>query len=425
MMIEITKFSDVNFREMENRMSVQASPDIERSVADIIKNVQDNGDRAVLDLTERFDGVRPDKLAVTPEEIQEALSIVGDNFLAILQEAAENIHSFHQMQKRQGFRLEKDNGIVLGQRFTAIEKAGLYVPGGTASYPSTVLMDAIPAKIAGVDELVMCTPPARNGKIAPAILAAAYVAGVDRIYKCGGAQAIAAMAYGTESIPRVYKIVGPGNIFVATAKRMVFGQVSIDMIAGPSDVLIMADESASPRCIAADMLAQAEHDKLATAILVTTSESVAKDVAVELDQQLAILPRSEIAGASINNTGMIILCSNEDEMIYCADHIAPEHLELSIRNPMAMLDKVRNAGSIFLGHSSPEVLGDYFAGPNHTLPTMGTARFASPLSVDDFIKKSSFTYYPNEELIKVADKIASFARFEGLEAHARSAEVRK
>ena len=424
-MLKITKFADVDFRQMENRLSVQSNADVEKSVADIISNVRAGGDKAVLDLTEKFDGVRPDTLAVTPEEIREALALVGDEFLAILREAAGNIQSFHEKQKREGFRMEKEGGIVLGQRFTAIEKAGLYVPGGTASYPSTVLMDAIPAKIAGVDELVMCTPPAKNGKIAPAILAAAYVAGVDRIYKCGGAQAIAAMAYGTESIPRVYKIVGPGNIFVATAKRMVFGQVSIDMIAGPSDVLIMADESASPKCIAADMLAQAEHDKLATAILVTTSSAIAEASAKEVDLQLALLPRAEIAGASVANTGMIILCENEEQMIYCADHIAPEHLELCIREPMAMLDKVRNAGSIFLGHSSPEVLGDYFAGPNHTLPTMGTARFASPLSVDDFIKKSSFTYYPGEELLKVADKIAAFARFEGLEAHARSAEVRK
>ena len=424
-MLKITKFADVDFRQMENRLSVQSNADVEKSVADIISDVRAGGDKAVLDLTEKFDGVRPDTLAVTPEEIREALALVGDEFLAILREAAGNIQSFHEKQKREGFRMEKEGGIVLGQRFTAIEKAGLYVPGGTASYPSTVLMDAIPAKIAGVDELVMCTPPAKNGKIAPAILAAAYVAGVDRIYKCGGAQAIAAMAYGTESIPRVYKIVGPGNIFVATAKRMVFGQVSIDMIAGPSDVLIMADESASPKCIAADMLAQAEHDKLATAILVTTSSAIAEASAKEVDRQLALLPRAEIAGASVSNTGMIILCENEEQMIYCADHIAPEHLELCIREPMAMLDKVRNAGSIFLGHSSPEVLGDYFAGPNHTLPTMGTARFASPLSVDDFIKKSSFTYYPGEELLKVADKIAAFARFEGLEAHARSAEVRK
>lgn len=424
-MLEITAYNAVDFAALDRRMSTQANADVERAVSEILEAVRTRGDEALLDYTERFDGTRPQPLAVTPQEIESALEIVGEEFLGILREAAENIRAFHMQQCRNDFRIERENGIILGQRFTAIEKAGLYVPGGTASYPSTVLMDAIPAKIAGVDELVMCTPPQRDGTVAPAILAAAHVAGVDRIFKCGGAQAVAAMAYGTESVPRVYKIVGPGNIFVATAKRMVFGLVSIDMIAGPSDVLVIADESADPAFIAADMLAQAEHDKLATAILVTTSRRIAQESAAELDRQLALLPRSEIAGASIENNGMIILCDTLDEAAACADRIAPEHLELCVEDPFALFRKVRNAGSIFLGHSSPEALGDYFAGPNHTLPTMGTARFASPLSVDDFIKKSSFTYYPQSELAAVADKIAAFARFEGLEAHARSVEVRK
>ncbi|MBR4158214.1 MAG: histidinol dehydrogenase [Oscillospiraceae bacterium] len=423
-MIKITEYNDLDFRALNNRMAEQANAEIERTVAEILQDVRTRGDEALLDYTERFDGVRPQPLSVKPQEIDEAIALVGDEFLSILREAAENISSFHVEQRREGFTIEKD-GIELGQRFTAVEKAGLYVPGGTASYPSTVLMDSIPAKIAGVDELILCTPPGKDGKIAPAILAAAHVAGVDRIFKCGGAQAIAAMAFGTESIPRVYKIVGPGNIFVATAKRMVFGQVSIDMIAGPSDVLVIADENANAVCVAADMLAQAEHDKMATAILVTTSRRLAEDTAQELEQQLARLPRSEIAGASIRNNGKIILCADLDEAVECANRIAPEHLELCVANAKSLLPLVRNAGSIFLGYSSPEALGDYFAGPNHTLPTMGTARFASPLSVDDFIKKSSVTSYSNEALLRAADKIAAFARAEGLEAHARSVEVRK
>ncbi len=423
-MLKITEYKDMDFRAMDRRMAEQANPEIERTVSEILADVRERGDTALLEYTERFDGVRPQPLSVGAEEIDDALRIVGDGFLDILREAAENITAFHSKQMRDGFRLERE-GVVLRQRFTAIEKAGLYVPGGTASYPSTVLMDAIPAKIAGVDELVLCTPPDRSGRIAPPILAAAHIAGVDRIYKCGGAQAIAAMAYGTESIPRVYKIVGPGNIYVATAKRMVFGQVSIDMIAGPSDVLVLADESANPEYVAADLLAQAEHDRLATAILVTTSRRLAEETKKALERQLAALPRAEIAGASIHSSGKIILCADLYEAVDCANRIAPEHLELCVSDPEALLPRVRNAGSIFLGHSSPEALGDYFAGPNHTLPTMGTARFASPLSVDDFIKKSSVTFYSDQALSAVADKIAAFARAEGLEAHARSVEVRK
>lgn len=424
-MLNPVLYADVDFEALDNRMSQQANADVERSVSEIINAVRKSGDRALYLYEERFDGVRLDSLLVTQQEIEEAVNIVGADFLDILFEAADNIEEFHEKQKREDFYFEKENGVRLGQRITPIEKAGLYVPGGTASYPSTVLMDAIPAKIAGVKELVMCTPPGKDGKVAPAILAAAYAAGVDRIFKCGGAQAIAAMAYGTETIPRVYKIVGPGNIYVATAKRMVFGLVSIDMIAGPSDVLIIADDTADPRWVAADMLAQAEHDRIATAILVTTSSRIAEETAAEVDRQLALLPRKEIAGTSIQNNGKIILCESLQQCAACADRIAPEHLELCVELPFALLDYVHNAGSIFLGHNSAEVLGDYFAGPNHTLPTMGTARFASPLSVDDFIKKSSITWYPNEELQAVADKIAAFARFEGLEAHARSAEVRK
>ena len=423
-MLKITEYKDVDFRALDRRMAEQSNSAVEHTVSEVLRDVRERGDEALLDYTERFDGVRPQPLAVSADEIEEAISFAGEAFLNILREAAENISAFHSLQKREGFRLEKD-GVVLGQRFTAVEKAGLYVPGGTASYPSTVLMDAIPAKIAGVDELILCTPPGRDGKIAPAILAAAHIAGVDRIFKCGGAQAIAAMAYGTESIPRVYKIVGPGNIYVATAKRMVFGQVSIDMIAGPSDVLVIADDSARPEYVAADLLAQAEHDKLATAILVTTSRRVAEETAREVEKQLSALPRAEIAGASIRDNGKIILCSSLSEAVECANRIAPEHLELCVSNPQSLLPQVRNAGSIFLGHSSPEALGDYFAGPNHTLPTMGTARFASPLSVDDFIKKSSVTCYSAEALASVADKIAAFARMEGLEAHARSVEVRR
>ncbi len=423
-MLKITEYKDVDFRALERRMAEQADAKVEQTVAEVLREVRSRGDAALLDYTERFDGVRPQPLAVCVQEIEEALSLVGDAFLEILREAAENITAFHSLQKREGFRLERE-GVVLGQRFTAIEKAGLYVPGGTASYPSTVLMDAIPAKIAGVDELVLCTPPGKDGKIAPAILAAAHIAGVDRIFKCGGAQAIAAMAYGTESIPRVYKIVGPGNIYVATAKRMVFGQVSIDMIAGPSDVLVLADESASAECVAADLLAQAEHDVLASAVLVTTNRGLAEKTAAAVERQLAALPRAEIAGESIRRSGKIILCADLREAVECANRIAPEHLELCVADPQALLPHVRNAGSIFLGHSSPEALGDYFAGPNHTLPTMGTARFASPLSVDDFIKKSSITCYTPQALSCVSDKIAAFARAEGLEAHARSVEVRK
>jgi len=423
-MIKILNYNDINFSELDRRMSVQSSPEIENLVDIILNDVKARGDMAILDFTEKFDGVRLESLRVSPEETAEALDEVGAGFIDILREAADNIRNYHSKQLRQGYTIADKPGIILGQRITAIEKVGIYVPGGTASYPSTVLMDAIPAKLAGVSELVMCTPVQKNGKISPAILAAAHIAEVDIIFKCGGAQAIAAMAYGTESVPRVYKIVGPGNIYVATAKRKVFGLVDIDMIAGPSDILVLADDSANPVHVAADMLAQAEHDKLASAMLVSVSPKLANEVSDEIKKQLLSLPRAEITNAAIEGGSMIVICGSMDEAIDCANRMAPEHLEICTAAPFAVLGEIKNAGSIFLGGYAPEALGDYFSGTNHTLPTMGTARFASPLSVDDFIKKSSFTFYSKQALSEVSDKIAAFARSEGLEAHARSVEVR-
>jgi len=423
-MIKILKYSDLDFAALDRRMSIQSSDDVDKSVDIILSSVKIHGDDAVIDYTAQYDGVRLDNLIVSAEEITEAISYFDQSFLNILQEAAENIRDFHAKQIRTGYSITDKRGIVLGQRITAIEKVGIYVPGGTASYPSTVLMNAVPAKLAGVEQLVMCTPPGKDGKIAPAILAAAHISGVDIIFRCGGAQAIAAMAFGTESIPKVYKIVGPGNIYVATAKRKVFGLVDIDMIAGPSDILVLADDRANPVNIAADMLAQAEHDRLASAVLVTTSAKLAGLVRDEIESQLKILPRAEIASDAIENGSMIVICDNTSDTIDCINHIAPEHLEIYTENPFAILGEIKNAGSIFLGGYAPEALGDYFAGPNHTLPTMGTARFSSPLSVDDFVKKSSYTYYSREALAAVSEKIASFARMEGLEAHARSVEVR-
>ena len=422
-MIRVMKYGEVSNEEIFARSMPTAN--VTEAVAEILKNVKERGDEALREYTLRFDHASPESLVVTQEEMEDALRATDPSFLAILEKAAANIRKFHSRQVRPSFIINDEPGIVTGQKVIPVDRAGLYVPGGTAAYPSTVLMDVIPAKIAGVREVIVTTPPGKDGKINPAILAAASVAGADRIVKVGGAQAIAALAFGTESVPRADKIVGPGNAFVAEAKRQVYGTVSIDMIAGPSDVLVIADESASACCVAADLLAQAEHDKLATAILVTTSRSLAEETAQEVEKQLAALPRAEIAGASIHNNGKIIFCADLTEAVDCANRIAPEHLELCVSDPEALLPRVRNAGSIFLGHSSPEALGDYFAGPNHTLPTMGTARFASPLSVDDFIKKSSVTCYSNDALLRVADKIAVFARAEGLEAHARSVEVRK
>ena len=396
----------------------------EETVREILSAVREGGDEAIIAYGERFDRVKLSSLQVTAEEIRQAMERVPKEFLDTLRMAKENISYFHTAQKRDGFELKKEDGIVLGQKFTPISRVGIYVPGGTASYPSTVLMNAIPAKIAGVSEIVMVTPPSKEGKIKDEILAAAHLAGVDRIFKCGGAQAIAALAYGTESVPRVDKIVGPGNIFVAIAKRMVFGIVGIDMIAGPSEILVVADGSADPRFVAADLLSQAEHDKLASAVLVTDSLSLAEAVQTELEQQLSRLPREEIARISIETNGKIILVDSIADAIEISNRIAPEHLELCLKDPFAVLDSVRNAGSIFLGRYTPESLGDYLAGPNHTLPTSGSARFSSPLSVDDFVKKSSYLYYPRESLAKVGGRVADFAEREGLSAHARAALIR-
>lgn len=393
-------------------------------MTEIIENIIKNGDKALFEYGKKFDKAELESLEVSEEEFEEAFRAVDDEFLAILEEAAENIREYHRHQVRDGFEIRKDNGVVLGQKVTPLEKVGLYVPGGTAAYPSTVLMDSIPAKIAGCGEIVITTPPGADGKINPVILAAARIAGVDRIFKMGGAQAVAALAYGTETVPRVDKIVGPGNAFVAEAKRQVFGKVSIDMIAGPSEILVVADSTCEARFVAADLLSQAEHDKMASAVLVTDSYEFAEAVQEEIEKQLAVLPRQEITRTSIDNNGKIIVADDLMLAIDIANEIAPEHLELCMDNPFDYLDKVKHAGSIFMGKNCPEALGDYFAGPNHTLPTSGTARFSSPLSVDDFVKKSQYTYYTKDALGEVADKIAYFADKEGLDAHGRSAQIR-
>lgn len=418
-MIKVLKYGEISNKEIFSRFEPTAS--VEGIVSDIIENVKNNGDIALLNYTEKFDGVKLESIMVTPEEIEEALSLVEPEFLNILKEAAANITSFHEKQVPPAFSFEKSDGVVIGQKSTPVDRAGLYVPGGTAAYPSTVLMDSIPAKIAGVPEIVMVTPPAKNGKINPNILAAAFVAGVDKIYKVGGAQAIAALAYGTETIPKVDKIVGPGNAFVAEAKKQVFGKVSIDMIAGPSEILIVSDGKSSPTCVAADLLSQAEHDKMASAVLVTDSMELAEAVSKELEVQIPLLERCEIARTSIDQNGKIIVADSLETVIEIANEIAPEHLELCVDNPFEYIDRIRHAGSIFMGRYCPEALGDYFAGPNHTLPTSGTAKFSSPLSVYDFIKKTQFTYYTKEALDKVSSKVAYFAEKEGLTGHAKSA----
>lgn len=397
---------------------------VSTAVASIISAVRERGDAALLDFCEKFDGVRPASLEVDRAEIDNAVRTVGEEFMGVLRRAAANISEYHRRQIRTGFEIRRDDGSFIGQRITPIERVGVYVPGGTAPLASTVLMNVIPAKLAGCPSVIMCTPPRRDGSVDPAVLAAASVAGVDRIFTVGGAQAVAAMAYGTQSIPAVDKIVGPGNAYVAEAKRQVFGRVSIDMIAGPSEILIVADETCNPAFVAADMLSQAEHDRLACAILLTDSESLASAVAAELEKQLETLPRRDIARESIDKYSKIIITSDIREAIDISNRIAPEHLELCLDNAVDYLPAVKNAGSIFLGKSCPEALGDYYAGPNHTLPTNGTARHSSPLSVDDFIKKSSYTYYPPEALAAAADDIAAFAGSEGLAAHARSVLVR-
>ena len=420
-MIKIMKYGEVSPKEIFARGT--AATDVSGIVRDIIDNVKANGDKALYEYCEKFDKAKLSSLEVSTEEIDEAFAAVEPQFIEILKEAAENIRTFHKQQVRQSFILNGD-GYVTGQKITPIEKVGLYVPGGTAAYPSTVLMDSIPAKIAGCEEICITTPPSADGKVNPAILAAAKIAGVDRIFKIGGAQAVAALAYGTETVPKVDKIVGPGNAFVAEAKRQVFGLVSIDMIAGPSEILVIADGKSNPKFVAADLLSQAEHDKMASAVLVTDSAELAEQVSAELERQIPLLPRAEIARISIDNNGKIIVADNLFDVIEVANEIAPEHLELSVDNPFDYLDKIKNAGSIFMGRYCPEALGDYFAGPNHTLPTSGTARFSSPLSVDDFVKKSQYTYYTEDALKKSAESVAFFAEKEGLSAHARSVTVR-
>ena len=421
-MIKILKYGEVATADIvaPNVPTVNVTD----TVAEILSTVRREGDAALFRYTARFDKADLTSLAVTAEEIEEAVAAVEPRFLEILEKAAANIRKFHQQQVRGSFILNDEEGIVIGQKVIPVDRAGLYVPGGTAAYPSTVLMDAIPAKIAGCREVVMVTPPGRDGKVNPVILAAAKIAGIDRIFKVGGAQAVAALAFGTESVPKVDKIVGPGNAYVAEAKRQVYGLVSIDMIAGPSEILIVADGNTDPRSAAADLLSQAEHDKMASAVLVTDSAELAAAVQAELEVQIPLLERAEIARASIDDNGKIIVAPNLDVAIDIANEIAPEHLELCVDNPFDYLDRIRHAGSIFMGRNCPEALGDYFAGPNHTLPTSGTAKFSSPLSVDDFVKKTQYTYYTREALAKVAEDVAFFARKEGLTAHAKSAVIR-
>lgn len=421
-MIKIMKFGEVKSSEIFAR----AVPAVNVSdiVSEIIENVKANGDKALFEYNKKFDKAEITELLVTEEEIDEAFKSVSPKFVEILRKAAANIRKFHEKQVRNSYIINDEDGVVIGQKIIPVDRAGLYVPGGTAAYPSTVLMDSIPAKIAGCKEVVIVTPPNKDGKINPVILAAAKIAGVDRIFKVGGAQAVAALAFGTETVPKVDKIVGPGNAFVAEAKKQVFGVVSIDMIAGPSEILIVADGKNNPKHLAADLLSQAEHDKMASAVLVTDSEELANKVSDELEKQIPLLERAEIARASIDVNGKIIIADSLTKVIEIANEIAPEHLELCVENPFDYLDKIRHAGSIFMGRNCPEALGDYFAGPNHTLPTGSTAKFSSPLSVDDFIKKTQYIYYTKDALKRVAGDVAYFAQQEGLTAHARSALIR-
>ena len=421
-MLKILDAGQISLSEILAR--TEDKRDISGVVANIMDDVRQNGDAALLRYAKEFDKAELDALEVPPAQLDQALAELAPDLRAVLEEAAENIRAFHRRQVQNGFIINEKPGVVLGQKVTPIEKVGVYIPGGTAPLPSTVLMDCIPARIAGCRSIVMVSPPTCGGDISPAILAAAKIAGVDRVFRCGGAQAIAALAYGTETIPRVDKIVGPGNAFVAEAKRQVFGKVGIDMIAGPSDILVIADAAGDPRHVAADLLSQAEHDRNACAVLITDSPMLAQAVAKETEAQLASLPRKEIAQASLENNGKIILTGDIPEAIRIANALAPEHLELCVDNPFDYLDQVKNAGSIFLGRSTPEAVGDYFAGANHTLPTYGTARFSNPLSVEDFVKKSQFIYYSGDALSAVSGRIAAFARQEGLEGHARSALAR-
>lgn len=426
-MIRIAKADGVSERELINQLKAR-SGEIDRkvtsAVTDILNNVKQNGDDAVREYTLKFDGHMPSKFEISREEIDSSPDKCDRDFILALYKAADNIRDFHARQKQQSWLEPKQNGVILGQRIRGLKRVGVYVPGGTAAYPSSVLMNVIPAKIAGVKEIVMVTPPQKDGTANPDILAAAKIAGVDRVFLIGGAQAVAALAYGTQSVPKVDKIVGPGNIFVATAKKLLYGIVDIDMIAGPSEILIVADKSANPKFLAADLMSQAEHDKMASAILLTTSEETANETAKELSRQMQTLERRDIIEQSLNDFGAIIVCKDISEAVDFANELAPEHLELAVENPMEYIGRVDNAGSVFLGHYSPEPLGDYFAGPNHVLPTSGTARFFSPLSVDSFIKKSSFIYYTEPALSEAKDDIIKLAETEGLTAHANSIKVR-
>ena len=425
-MIKIMKYGQVPNREIFARVSEKTN--VEDVVTGILADVKENGDAAQLRYCEKFDGASAADgftLEVSEAEFEAAFEAVGPKLVGVMERAAANIRAFHEKQVRNSFIVNTDDrpGVLMGQKVVPLDKAGLYVPGGTAAYPSSVLMNAIPAKIAGVKEIVMVTP-SKGGTVNPVILAAARIAGVTRIFKVGGAQAIAALAFGTETIPRVDKITGPGNAYVAEAKKQVFGQVAIDMIAGPSEILVVADGTCNPEYVAADMLSQAEHDKMASAVLVTDSQTLAEAVSAELERQLSLLPREEIARASIDDYGKIIVADDLHVAIEIANEIAPEHLELCVDNPFDYLDEIRHAGSVFLGKNCPEALGDYFAGPNHTLPTSGTARFSSPLSVDDFVKKYQYSYYTLDALKQVAEDVAAFAESEGLTAHARSVTLR-
>ena len=421
-MIKIYNLSELTDEEILYRRD--EALDVSAPVRDIIENVRKSGDRALKEYTAKFDKVELSSLRVSEEEITEAFEEAGERFIGILERAAANIREFHEKQVRTSFIINKENGVVMGQKVMPLEKVGIYVPGGLAAYPSTVLMTAIPAKIAGCKRIVMTTPPMKNGKVNPNILAAAKIAGVTDIYKVGGAQAVAALANGTETIPQVDKIVGPGNAYVAEAKRQVYGRVAIDMIAGPSEILIISDGKSNPTVVAADLLSQAEHDKMASAVLITNSKELAVKVQAELEKQLAVLPREEIARASIEKNGKIIVTKDITEAIRVSDRLAPEHLELCFDNPFDYLGLIHNAGSIFMGRNCPEALGDYMAGPNHTLPTSGTARFSSPLSVDDYVKKTQYTYFTKDALSELAEDVYFFAEKEGLSAHARSAVVR-
>lgn len=422
-MIRIYDFDKISVNEILNR-DLRAEKKVEKTVDEIFLNVRENKDKALLEYALKFDKVSLESLDVTEEEMQKALGETDEYFMETLYQAAENIRSYHANQVHKNFIMNEKDGVIIGQKYTPIEKVGVYVPGGTASYPSTVLMDVIPAKIAGVSEIVMVTPPGADGSINSAILAAAHVAGVTKIFKTGGAQAVAALTWGTQTIPTVDKIVGPGNIYVATAKRKVFGIVDIDMIAGPSEILVLADKTCNAKWVAADMLSQAEHDVLATPVLVTDSKELAWAVRDELETQIPKLKRADIARKSIDDNGKIIVTDNLSKAVQAANIIAPEHLEVCVDDPFSILNDIKNAGSIFLGKNAPEALGDYFAGPNHTLPTSGTARFSSPLSVDDFVKKSSFLYYTPQALKQVGERVADFAMREGLQAHANSVIIR-